>query len=85
MDGTYIKAYNKRAESLRVLGEKEGLQQALRDLEKAMELDSEEKAREYKQKMRECQAELKRAGREDFYKVGSGGCSAVAHIYMFLV
>jgi len=37
-----------------------------------MELDSEEKAREYKQKMRECQAELKRAGREDFYKVGGG-------------
>ena len=52
-----------------MLGEKEGLQQALRDLEKAMELDSEEKTREYKQKMRECQAELKRAGREDFYKV----------------
>ena len=69
LDDKYLKAYNKRAESLRVLGEKEHLEQALRDLEKAMELAPEEQQRDYKTKMRETQGELKRAGREDLYKV----------------
>jgi len=70
LDGSYLKAYNKRAECLRVLGEKDHLEQAIRDLERAAELETdEEKQRDYKQKLRETKAELKRAGREDLYKV----------------
>ena len=50
----------------------------MRDLEKAAELDNDEdNAREYKQKIREAKVELKRAGREDLYKV-SGTAPAVA-------
>ena len=36
------KAYNKRAECLRVLGEKEHLEQACRDIEKGLELETDE-------------------------------------------
>jgi len=74
LDPMYLKAYNRRAESLRCLdGEpnevKVHLQGALRDYEKAMELDSEENQRDYKTKMRTVQTEIKRVGRKDFYKI----------------
>jgi DnaJ homolog subfamily C member 7 len=69
LDDKYIKAYNKRAECLRLLGEKEHLEQAVRDLEKAMELDSEDNKRSYQTKIKEAKVELKRAGQEDLYKV----------------
>jgi hypothetical protein len=38
-----------------VLGEKENLEKCVRDLTTAMELDDDEKAKEYKQKIREAQ------------------------------
>ena len=69
LDDKYIKAYNRRAESLRVLGEKSHLEQAIRDVQKMMEIDSEANKKNHKQKLRELHTELKRAGREDLYKI----------------
>ena len=76
LDDKYLKALNRRAESLRVLGEKTHLERAQRDLQQAMELDAEEKQRSYKQKMRENQVLIKRAGREDLYKIMGVGKDA---------
>jgi len=69
LDEKYIKAYSRRAESLRILDGKENLQRAFNDYEKAMEFDSEAAQGSYKQKLRAIQAEIKRAGRKDFYKI----------------
>ena len=80
LDQNYVKAYNRRAESLRVLGSKEQLEQALQDYDKASDLDEDDKKREYKQKMREVQAEIKRAGRKDFYKVSHFIRQATRHL-----
>ena len=76
LDDKYLKAYNRRAESLKMLGEKAHLEAAMRDLKKAMELDDDDNARSYKQKLREYQVLLKRAGKEDLYKIMGVGKDA---------
>ena len=67
LDAEYAKALMRRAASLQALGELENLENAVRDLTKAMELSEDSK--ELQKSLREAKGMLKNAKRKDFYKI----------------
>jgi len=69
LDPDYGKAYMRRATSLMMLGEKEHIEEAIRDYEKYASVMGEEVHREVQGKIRSAKVQLKRASRKDFYKI----------------
>jgi len=69
LDPDYAKAYNKRAASLCVLGEKADIEKAIQDYEKYASLAGEEAHKEVSKKIKAAKVQLKRASRKDFYKI----------------
>eukprot|EP00518_Triparma_eleuthera_P004975 CAMPEP_0182456082 /NCGR_PEP_ID=MMETSP1319-20130603/2026_1 /TAXON_ID=172717 /ORGANISM="Bolidomonas pacifica, Strain RCC208" /LENGTH=511 /DNA_ID=CAMNT_0024654257 /DNA_START=121 /DNA_END=1653 /DNA_ORIENTATION=+ len=69
LDPTYAKAYMRRATSRMVMGEKEDIEEAIRDYEAYGRLKGDEAAREVQGKVRAAKVQLKRASRKDFYKI----------------
>ena len=69
LDPDYAKAYNKRAASLCILGEKKDIEKAIQDYEKYASLAGEEVHREVSRKIKAGKVQLKRASRKDFYKI----------------
>ena len=67
LDPTYAKALMRRAASLQALGEVENLENAVRDLTKALELSDDSK--EVAKSLREAKGMLKNAKKKDYYKI----------------
>lgn len=70
-DSEYIKAFQRRGDSRFALGGKENIEKAIEDYEKVMELNEQagNSNSEMKQKLRQAQVALKRAGRKDLYAI----------------
>ena len=67
LDGSYGKAYMRRAATLRRLGGKENLERALFDYKEAENILG--RSRDIQQAIRETKVEVKKAKRKDYYKI----------------
>eukprot|EP00698_Gefionella_okellyi_P017472 TRINITY_DN5111_c0_g1_i1.p1 TRINITY_DN5111_c0_g1~~TRINITY_DN5111_c0_g1_i1.p1 ORF type:complete len:454 (-),score=93.91 TRINITY_DN5111_c0_g1_i1:371-1732(-) len=65
----YLKAFLRRADCYIALNDADSIENAIRDLEKAMEIIPQESHGDIKQKIRQAKLALKKAKRKDYYKI----------------